>query len=162
LLGGVVDGRIDDTQPYHLEYAVRCDDAWRTISADVSGTIGRDAVRVIIMHDMRAGRWTRDGHEQPQVAGAVDVDLGFTPATNTLPIRRLTLPVGGAAPVRAAWLRFPELELVPLDQVYTHEAEERYVYESDGGRFRATLEVDAAGLVLRYGDYWIAEPVATG
>jgi uncharacterized protein len=61
--------------------------------------------------------------------------------------------------VRAAWLRFPSFELLPLDQEYRRDDERRYVYESAGGRFRAVLEVDDAGLVTRYGDYWIAEPV---
>jgi hypothetical protein len=114
-------------------------------------------VHIAIAHDARAGIWTRDGIEQPQVAGAVDVDLGFSPSTNTLPIRRLTLPVGFAAPVRAAWLRFPELQLEALDQVYTRQAERQYIYQSSGGRFRAILEVDDVGFMTRYGDYWIAE-----
>jgi len=157
-LGGVVDGRLDDSRRYHLEYAVECDIAWRTLRAEVSGSLGRERVRIAIAHDARAGIWTRDGIEQPQVVGAVDVDLGFSPSTNTLPIRRLTLPVGVAAPVRAAWLRFPELELEALDQVYTRQAERQYIYQSAGGGFRAILEVDEVGFIMRYGDYWIAEP----
>ena len=57
----------------------------------------------------------------------------------------------------AAWLRFPGFELVPLEQEYRCENERRYVYQSAGGRFRAVLDVDDAGLVRRYGDYWMAE-----
>jgi hypothetical protein len=38
--------------------------------------------------------------------GCLDIDLGFSPSTNLLPIRRLTLAVGEAATVRAAWLPF--------------------------------------------------------
>jgi hypothetical protein len=60
--------------------------------------------------------------------------------------------------VRAAWLRFPELELEALDQVYTRQAERQYIYQSAGGGFRAILEVDEVGFIMRYGDYWIAEP----
>jgi hypothetical protein len=86
----------------------------------------------------------------------VDVDLGFTPSTNLLPIRRLSLAVGAEASIRAAWLRFPGLELEPLEQVYRRESEHRYRYESGGGRFAAELEVDEFGLVARYGDYWVA------
>ena len=123
----------------------------------MAGSLGGERVHIALLHDARAGIWTRDGIEQPQVAGAVDVDLGFSPSTNTLPIRRLTLPVGVAAPVRSAWLRFPELELEALDQVYTRQAERQYIYQTSGGRFRAILEVDEARLVTRYGDYWIAE-----
>ena len=41
----------------------------------------------------------------------VDVDLSFTPATNTLPIRRLDLRVGDQAEVEVAWLTWPDLDV---------------------------------------------------
>ena len=72
------------------------------------------------------GRWSRDAAPLPGVEGALDVDLGFTPATNTLPIRRLALAVGETRPVRSAWLRFPGLRLEPLEQTYTREAGDVY------------------------------------
>jgi hypothetical protein len=65
-------------------------------------------------------------------------------------IRRLALPVGSEAPVRAAWLRFPSLELEPLEQVYRHVTEWKYRYESNGGSFTADLAVDDAGFVTLY------------
>ncbi len=91
------------------------------------------------------------------VAGCIDVDLSFTPATNLLPIRRLGLPIGSSAPVAAAWLRFPELDLQRLDQVYTRAAEGRYEYSSAGGSFRATLQVAASGFVTDYPGLWREE-----
>ena len=163
-LGGVVNGVLPDERPYSIRYRVRCDASWATRDAEVECRFGTAAaVRTVLERDPGTGRWSRDGAPQPQVSGCIDVDLGFSPATNTLPIRRLALPVGGEAAVRAAWLRFPELELVPLEQLYRRLAPERYLYESAGGRFRAELEVDGWGLVTRYGDYWLAlgpEPAA--
>lgn len=85
--------------------------------------------------------------------GLRDVDLGFTPATNTLPMRRLALEVGESAEVDAVWVRFPELEVARLPQRYTRLEGMRYRYESAGGAFLAELEVDANGLVIRYGKY---------
>jgi uncharacterized protein YdeI (YjbR/CyaY-like superfamily) len=107
-----------------------------------------------------AGNWTRDGEPQPHLEGAPDVDLGFTPATNTLPIRRLDLAVGESGRVRSAWLRFPELRLEPLDQTYTREAERvyRYLAQVDGEPFTARLDTDELGRVLRYEGLWEAEP----
>ncbi len=87
------------------------------------------------------------------LAGCIDVDLGITPSTNTLPIRRLNLQVGESADVTAAWVRFPELTVEPLAQRYTRLDERRYRYESTTG-FSAELEVDELGLVVRYGDIW--------
>src|SRR5712664_99467 len=45
----------------------------------------------------------------PHSANVCDIDLAVTPATNTLPIRRLNLEVGQSQEVTAAWLKFPDL-----------------------------------------------------
>ncbi len=96
----------------------------------------------------------------PAIEGLVDVDLGFTPATNTLPIRRLTRAVGEAVDVTAAWVRFPELTVEPLPQRYVRLDERRYRYASSGGAFVAELEVDDLGLVVRYEGGWERVAVA--
>jgi len=135
--------------PCRLDYVVRLDASWNTLGAIVSGLIG-DRIERVVLAVQPGGRWRMNGIEVSAVAGALDVDLEWTPATNLLPIRRLALPVGGEAPVRAAWLRFPSLELEPLEQVYRHVTEWTYRYESHGGSFTADLEVDDAGFVNRY------------
>jgi hypothetical protein len=54
--------------------------------------------------------------------------------------------------VRAAWVRFPNLNVEPLDQTYTRLGERTYRYQS--GTFEADLEVDDEGLVLDYPGIW--------
>jgi uncharacterized protein len=81
------------------------------------------------------------------------VDLAVTPATNTLPIRRLDLQIGHSASVTAAWIRFPELEIQPLSQRYTRLAKNTYRYESDPG-FSTEIRVDDLGLVTYYRGGW--------
>lgn len=141
-----------------LHYAIDCDPGWRTRSAVIEGEVNGDPVRIALAAD-GAGHWMQDGAPVPELTGALDVDLGFTPATNTLPIRRLDLAVGESAPVRSAWLRFPELRLEPLEQTYTREAEQSFRYRAmvDGEPFTARLETDAFGRVLRYEGLWEAE-----
>jgi hypothetical protein len=97
----------------------------------------------------------------PLLQGCVDVDLGFSPSTNLLPIRRLNLAIGSRASVRAAWVRFPELTLEVLEQAYTRVGESTYLYESAGGTFRRELSVNALGFVLEYPDFWRAEAATT-
>jgi hypothetical protein len=143
-----------EARPCRLDYAIAGDVGWQTVSTRVSGWVGRDAVDVAITVDTHA-RWWLNERECPAVAGCFDVDLNFSPATNLLPIRRLRLPVGGSAAVRAAWLRFPSFALEPFDQTYRRLGATTYRYESAG--FVADLEVDAVGLVTRYGDIWHAE-----
>jgi uncharacterized protein len=95
-------------------------------------------------------------HQDDPVAlqGLIDVDLGFSPVTNTLPIRRLDPAIGEAEAVTAAWVRFPELTIEPLPQRYIRLAERRYRYESAGGAFVAEIEVDDLGLVTMYEGGW--------
>lgn len=134
-------------------YVVVCDDAWRTRRASCAGWIGDRSFDVQVTCDDR-GRWSYDGAEDASLDGCVDVDLSFSPVTNTLPIRRLQLEVGASAAVTAAWLRFPSLELQRLEQTYTRLSRTMYRYESRRGAFVAELEVDDDGLVVRYGDFW--------
>ena len=143
-----------------LRYAIQCDPAWRTRSAVIEGQACGSPVRFSLAAD-GAGRWTSDGVALPHLAGALDVDLGFTPATNTLPIRRLGLAVGQSAPVRSAWLRCPELRLEPLEQTYTREAERTFRYRAlvDGDPFVARLDIDACGRVVRYEGLWEMEAI---
>jgi hypothetical protein len=98
-----------------------------------------------------AGRWGWEGGpELTEVAGALDVDLTVTPATNTLPIRRLaTLEVGQAADLQMAWVQFPDLEVIASAQRYERLAPDRWRFST--GDFQAELLVDPDGLVLDYG-----------
>jgi hypothetical protein len=149
-----------DGEPCRLDYRITCDAAWRTRTARVAGWAGHRRVGVDVAVDVAADgepRWRMNGAERPEVAGCLDVDLAFSPSTNLLPIRRLALPVGDDAPVRAAWLRFPELDLVPLDQRYARTGERAWRYESRGGAFTAELSVDEQGFVTDYPGIWTVE-----
>jgi uncharacterized protein len=143
-------------QPCRLDYRVVCDAGWQTVSARVTGWVGRETVDIEAAVDS-AHRWRLNGAECPAVAGCVDLDLNFSPSTNLLPIRRLGLAVGEEAAVRAAWLRFPGFTLEPLDQRYRRLDATTYRYESAGGAFVTELQVNAAGLVTRYPSFWQVE-----
>jgi hypothetical protein len=145
-----------DGEAAALRYAVDCDDAWRTRAGTVRGWIGARDVSLAIARDAD-DRWTLNGAPCDAVAGCVDVDYGFSPSTNLLPIRRLGLAVGDAAPVRTAWVRFPELTLELLEQSYRRLDDATWAFATADGAFHATLDVDAHGVVTRYGDWWVAE-----
>ncbi len=147
---------VDGGLPCRLDYRVLCDAAFRTESATVEGWAGSEPVRIHLTADADR-RWRLDGAEQPQVEGCIDVDLGFTPATNLLALRRLDLPVGAAAEVRSAWLDFPGLTMEPLPQTYRRTSETTYAYESNGGAFTAELRVNEAGFVTHYPGLWHEE-----
>jgi hypothetical protein len=157
LEGHVVDSV--DGIPLHVHYIVDCDSVWRTRVVSVSQSYG--AVGSTLRFDVVNKRWwTAEGVEVAALHWLVDVDLGVTPATNTLPIQRLALAVGQKADVTAAWVRFPSLTVEPLQQTYERLAPNIYRYSSNGGRFSALLEVDDLGLVVHYERLW--ECVAVG
>jgi hypothetical protein len=139
-------------RPCRVDYEVTCDAAWQTLSARARGWVGGKTINVDLTVDA-ARVWRMNGVECPAVQGCLDVDLHFTPATNTLPIRRLALAVGRESPVRAAWLS-PDFTMKPLDQAYKRTGLNTYRYESNGGEFTAELEVNEAGLVRNYEGLW--------
>ena len=147
---------LSEQGPSMLDYEVICDSTWQTNSAQISGEIGGNAVNLIVSANAER-RWHLNGVECGAVKGCVDIDLGFSPSTNLLPIRRLVLDVGGEATVKAAWLPFPSLRLELLRQLYRRQGDRTYHYESRGGLFVRTLEVNRVGFVTSYPDFWQAE-----
>ena len=156
-----------DGDPARAHYLVRLNPDWTTRSVRVDAWRGSERAPLELNLTVDEGRnWRleridhsrhvrRDRREVVSaLTGLVDVDLGFTPATNTLPIRRLVPVVGAAIEVTAAWVRFPELTVEPLPQRYVRLDERRYRYESGGGAFVAELAVDDLGLVVRYEAGW--------
>ncbi len=142
-------------RPCSLRYKVRCSEHWLTYGAHVVGVVGRRTVEVRIQRTRVD--WIVNQEVQPGLADCEDIDLSFTPATNTLPIRRLRLSVGESRATSAAWLRFPSLTLARLDQTYTCRGHGTYTYRSFAGKFRRRLGIRPSGLVASYPKLWRAE-----
>ena len=138
--------------PCRLDYHLICDSRWHTRRASVGGWLGDEEIQI----ELRVTgdqRWYRNEEDSSLVAGCIDLDLNFSPATNLLPIRRLELDVGQEAEVRAAWLCFPSFKLEPLLQVYRRVDATTYHYESNGD-FVTELSVNEAGFITRYPNFW--------
>jgi len=137
-------------QPIELRYAVTVDSAWATTDVEVLVALaGGDPRELAELSGVWAGT-----ERPPQYSDCVDVDLSFTPATNTLPIRRLGLDIGEEAEIHVAWLVWPKLSVRRVLQRYARLAEDRYRYTQD--EFEAELTVDRQGLVLEYQGLWRA------
>lgn len=89
---------------------------------------------------------------RPELEGCVDVDLSATPFTNTLPIRRLQLPVRETRDLRTVYVEAPGLAVFVDPQRYTRIGPRVYRYESLDSDFQRNLTVDGHGLVLDYPD----------
>jgi hypothetical protein len=161
-----------ENRPVKVRYDVLVGHDWTTQIVQIACSFGAQERTLELAVEgnrwsARRGATSETAEESSDVsafAGLVDADLGFSPVTNTLPIRRLAPAVGESIDVTAAWVRFPELTLEPLPQCYTRLSDRQYRYESNGGAFVAELEVDDAGLVITYDGGWervasLADPI---
>jgi hypothetical protein len=161
-----------DPIAYSCRYELRTDPAWATAHLDVTAE-GAGWARGLRL-ELAAGRWrattseqgdldavlSAAGHaraglpglEDPDLLyGAFDVDLGGSPLTNTLPIRRLKLlgaEAGVAHRLSVAWVLLPSLEVVQADQIYTPLGDGRVRFASE--TFSTDLTVDDDGFVVTY------------
>jgi uncharacterized protein len=133
----------------HFQYEVVANTAFRTKSAAVVGYLGRHAIDIRI-ESAGSGRWRVNGALNPDVAGCIDVDLSFTPATNLFALRRLGLKVGAHANAPAAYLEFPSMRFTRLPQRYERMGRTTYAYEAPTLGYAGTLQVSSLGAVLRY------------
>lgn len=155
VLDGVVAGNRDSHFGAH--YRVRCDAQGRTRAVRVCYA-GGPALSVTVDEQ---GRWTDALTDTPLpvLDGCLDVDIGATPATNALPIRRLGLGQGRSETLRAAYVPLPtQVEGAflprPAEQRYTRLGDRLYRYEGLFRGFAAELAVDEDGMVLDYPDYF--------
>lgn len=142
-----------DGSPARITYKIECNKNWKTrnvaIRQERSGIASHLALNV-----SNRQVWKTKGSTIPFATGLHDVDLEVTPATNTLPIRRIGLKEDESRQVDAVWVRFPSLTLERLQQRYTRIDRNRYMYEYLSAGYQAELEVDECGIVVSYDNLW--------
>jgi hypothetical protein len=156
-----------DPLPYRLDYELDASDDFmtRSLELEAAGTGWTRTLRL----ERDGGVWRAEagaegdaplppgGGEVGGLGEAFDCDLGFSPLTNMMPIRRHGLHEGeGSADFLMAWVSVPELGLHASRQRYEHvrrEGDGAIVRFLDLGLFEgftAELELDADGLVRVY------------
>lgn len=148
-------------EPAKLEYAVLCNADWSSRSAKVTGWIGSTKREFNLSCDPD-GRWSCDNETIQGVHGLLDIDLGFTPATNTIAIRRLHLDVGAEVETTAIWLDIQDWSFKPLPQVYRRVSETEFAYRSPSHNYSVHLEADDFGIILNYPELWTVVSEADG
>lgn len=146
-------------QSCNFAYEVSVDPTWKTLSARIAGFRGRKEVDMQVRRTP-AGQWRVGSELQNAVAGCVDIDLGFTPATNILAVRRLGLGIGESAEAPAAWLALPSTKLRVLPQSYRRVAKFEYDYEAPTVAYKGRLLVSSLGAVVQYPGLFESYPAA--
>ena len=135
-----------------IRYTINVDHRWRTRDAEITAWTS-DGETSLHIETGGAGHWSVDGVRRPDLEGCLDVDLESSALTNTIPVHRLALPVGGAASAPAAYVRVLGLEVERLEQHYTRVQDgggPRFDYDAPQFDFRCQLLYDSAGLVVDY------------
>ena len=158
-----------DPLVYRLDYELATNTQFVTNALDVAAT-GEGWRRELSLRHDGSGEWTcgansdgdvelpAPGCDASVLRGALDCDLGRSPLTNVMPIRRLALdrrPV--AEDLLMAWVSVPDLAVVPSAQRYEHVRRApdgssivRYVDRGEFSGFTAELALDADGFVVVY------------
>ncbi|MDB5554708.1 MAG: hypothetical protein JWL86_4692 [Rhizobium sp.] len=116
--------------PACLSYEVRLASDWSAISGHVSGFHGGRSVDTRI--ERRADGWYLNDVYQ-SLGELVDLDFGFTPATNMPQLRRFGLADGETADVNVAWYDIGVERLMVLPQIYRRIDAQSYAYDSPTG-----------------------------
>ncbi|XSG81827.1 MAG: putative glycolipid-binding domain-containing protein [Methyloligella sp. ZOD6] len=136
-----------------LRYEVSCGKDWSSRAVSVDGWIGEESFSLRMARSGPSG-WRVNGRSADHISALEDVDLGFTPATNTPAIRRLDLPLGEDVETVAAWLDTADWTVKPLRQIYRRKSETVLAYASPMHGYEAELEIDRFGVVVEYPGLW--------
>jgi hypothetical protein len=141
-----------DGAPLIVEYDIGCDRYWSARSVTVEQRLGDAQRRLKLERD--GNGWLIDGVRDAQLDGCAEPDLGLTPSTNALAIRRLALAIGQAAEIQCAWVKFPALSVEPSRQRYGRLGERDYRYTNVASGFTALVAVDELALPVTYESIW--------
>lgn len=97
------------------------------------------------------GNWGEmNGAHRRELDGCIDMCLSCTPFTSTIPIRRLSLPVGTTAEIVVATIDVETLDVQPDPQRYTRLDSHRWRFEQLDTERSIEFDVDEFGLVIDY------------
>jgi uncharacterized protein len=144
---------LTDGSVARLTYEVACRSDWSTRTATVSGWLGAKNISISLARSA-TGDWQLNGSAVEGMSHLVDVDLGFTPATNTSAIRRLDVQPGQEVETTSLWLDTSDWLVKPLRQTYRRKSHDVLAYASPEHQYFADITTDAFGVVVDYPELW--------
>lgn len=138
--------------PASVEYSLFVDRDWRASQGRVKGAIGERPIDIHVAREPDG--WRFNDARVDGLAHLVDLDFGFTPATNFIQLKRVDLTLGVARPLPVAWFDLESGGLSELEQTYERQSESELLYAAPTLDYWATLELDANGFIRRYPGLW--------
>jgi hypothetical protein len=135
-----------------VAYQVEVDARWETKRGIISGFLGDATIEHEIQRDNSG--WLLNGVRIEGLEHLVDLDYGFTPATNVLQLSRIALKPGQTVEVPVAWFDLDSASLTELPQSYERRSEASYWYRAPTVAYQGLLEIAPNGFVQSYPGLW--------
>lgn len=145
---------LDPAGPAALRYVLDLGPDWSTRQGRITGFIGERTIDSHIVRGMRG--WTVNGRDCG-LADVIDLDLGFTPATNMVQLRRVAPAQGDRVEFDVAWCDGGEDDLTRLPQVYRRLSAFDYAYEAPTVGYAGTIVLAPSGFAASYPGLWELE-----
>ena len=145
---------LDPRGPTALQYMLDLALDWSTRAGRIEGFIGD---RTVNTHVIRADDGWLVNDRECGMAEVLDLDLGFTPATNMVQLRRVALAIGEDAAFDVAWLDAGEDEVTRLPQEYRRTSDREFRYASPTFAYDTTITLAENGFASLYPGLWEIE-----
>jgi hypothetical protein len=135
--------------PFKMDYEIELDQDWVIRSFLIKSSLFNMDQTLSLRHD-GYGKWYGDSKEWKTLEGCMDIDISVSPFTNTLPINRIKPAIGDSNTIDVVYIDIPGFRITKEQQQYIRIGSNTYHFSNAEGDFRADIQVDDAGLVVRY------------
>lgn len=132
-------------------YTLIVDKAWRTLELRIM--VEQAPGSMVAQHLLASGdgSWKdADSNPIPALDGCIDVDIQWSPLTNTLPLRRLDIQAGESENIKVAYVSLPDFGTRLMEQTYSRIDPGTVRYQSRAGTSVHDLRIDDEGYVIDY------------
>lgn len=139
---------------YRVEYQIKTNPDWETVSFEIKCQHDNKITSYNFQSD-GTGNWNNNGVPVANFKGCIDIDISLSPFTNTLPIKRLRLPLRKPEQIKVLYIDLLKKNIKAVQQKYTRLSDTTYQFENVPNDFDAVITIDELGLVVDYPELFI-------
>ncbi|MBP1652022.1 MAG: hypothetical protein H6Q26_2179 [Bacteroidetes bacterium] len=140
-------------KPWLVRYTLTLNPRWEAQTVFIEVMSEQNYTIELYKNDLQ--QWLNEkGEHLEAFDGCVDVDISFTPFTNSLPINRLQLTKGEGQNISVVWVDIKNGDVKRVKQRYLNKGSRIYKYENEHSGYISELIVDDEGYVIDYPGVW--------
>ncbi|WPQ62357.1 putative glycolipid-binding domain-containing protein [Chitinophaga sancti] len=140
-------------KPWLVRYTLTLNPRWEAQTVIIEVMSEQNYTIELYKNDLQ--QWLNEkGEHLKAFDGCVDVDISFTPFTNSLPINRLQLTKGEGQNISVVWVDIKNGDVKRVKQRYLNKGSKIYKYENEHSGYISELIVDDEGYVVDYPGVW--------